>query len=216
MGLKIAIPEGRLLPLCTKALEAIGIEVPKKSGRKLSLQKNGISFLFSKSFDVPLYVEQGIDLGIAGGDVVLERGCDLFVPLELDFGRCRLSLITHEHRTITMDDMEGYRIGTKYPKLTQAYFAQRGISIKVLPFSGAIELGLVLGICDAIVDIVDSGRTIQENGLTESEVLMNVGAMLMVNRIAQKKHFDRINEIVIQLNEEKEKTKRGGVTDGFS
>lgn len=208
MGLRIALPEGRLLEDSLVTLKRIGIEPPVRHGRKLAIEKDGISFIFCKAFDVPLYVEHGIDLGISGGDVVYERGCDIFVPLEMDFGRCRLSLISHRSKPLPVDELDGYRIGTKYPRVTKAYFASRGVSVGILPFSGAVELGPVLGICDAIVDVVDSGRTIRENGLEEKEVLMHVGAMLLVNRIAQKKHFQRINEIVVRLNALKESDRK--------
>ncbi|HPE68273.1 MAG TPA: ATP phosphoribosyltransferase [Thermotogota bacterium] len=197
--MSIALPSGRILQEAAPFLFRAGIEVVQPEGRKLQSTSQDVDFIFCRAFDVPVYVEHGISLGIAGSDVVMERGSDVFIPLEFPFGKCRLSVIFPRGKQVELERMDGFRIATKYPRVTRQFFEARELEVRTVKLSGAVELAPLAGISDAIVDIVDSGRTLQENGLVESHLLMDVSAMLLVNRVAQKKFYGRINELVERL-----------------
>ncbi|MDI3516383.1 MAG: phosphoribosyltransferase [Thermotogota bacterium] len=180
-------------------LEKVGLKVERNDPRKLVVESEDCVFYFSKPFDVPVYVEHGIDMGIAGSDVVEERGCDLFIPLELPFGRCRLSVIAPRERVVPVESMEGYRVGTKYPGIASRFFSSRNVDVEIIRLNGSVELAPIAGIADVLVDIVDTGRTLAANDLVEVEKVVDVSALLLVNRIAQKVKFDRINEIIHEI-----------------
>jgi len=198
---RFVIPEGRLKNPSIRLLKKLGVDVPLPSGRELVVETEDYIFFFAKPFDVPVYVEHGIDLGIAGSDVVEERNCDLFIPLELPFGRCRLSVIMPEDHVIKVEEMDGFRIATKYPNIASRYFAGRGLDVEIMKLHGTVELAPKTRIAEALVDIVDTGRTLRANGLVEVEKIMDVSAMLLVNRIAQKTRFTMINELVMRMKQ---------------
>lgn len=179
----------------------MGIKGTRDDPRRLVVDVGEYVLLFSKPFDVPVYVEHGIDMGIAGSDVVEERSCDLFIPLELPFGKCRLSVITPKHHIVPIKAMEGYRVGTKYPTLAKKFFSSRGVNVEIIKLNGSVELAPKAGITDVLVDIVDTGRTLAANDLVEIEKITDVSALLLVNRIAQKVKFDRINEIIHRIKQ---------------
>uniref|UniRef100_UPI00260D484A ATP phosphoribosyltransferase n=1 Tax=Thermococcus sp. TaxID=35749 RepID=UPI00260D484A len=162
---------------------------------------NGNEVLIARAFDVPVYVEHGVDVGISGSDVVEERKSDVFVPLELPFGKCRLSLAMPRERVVSPEEMDGYRVATKYENITREYFSKLGVEVEILKLSGSVELAPKVGIADAIVDIVETGETLRANGLVEVEKAMDVSAQLLVNRISQKTKFEEINELVFSIKE---------------
>ncbi len=199
MNLSFVLPSGRLLEESANLLSAIGLEIPERHSREMEVKDGCRSFVFAKAFDVPVYVEHGIDIGIAGSDVVSERGCDVFIPLEFPFGKCRMSVIAPKESVFSVSEMEGYTVATKYPKTTERFFDSAGIAVNVVKLHGAVELGPKVGISDAIVDIVDSGNTMRANGLKEIGIISEVNAVLLVNRISQKTKFGTINEIVNRI-----------------
>ncbi|MFW6141673.1 MAG: ATP phosphoribosyltransferase [Candidatus Saliniplasma sp.] len=197
--MSIAVPKGRLLERAMELLNEVGVNVDFEDNRELVQSVNGNTLVLSKARDVPVYVEHGIEIGIAGSDVLEERKSDVFVPLELDFGKCRLSVAVPEERDADIEDFDGYTIATEYPNLTSEFFKNRGVSVEVLELKGSVEVAPRIGIADAIVDIVESGHTLDANNLVELEKIMDVSALLMVNRISQKIRFEEINGLVEKI-----------------
>lgn len=164
--------------------------------RELISQTDECQLYKAKAFDVPVYVEHGIDLGVSGTDVLLEHGSDVLVPLELPFGKCRLSLAMPEWNIREPEDLDGYSIGTKYVNIVSKYFQDMSVDVDVFKLNGSIELAPSLGIADAIVDIVESGSTLKANNMVEVRKLMDISAILLVNRISQKTKYHEINGLV--------------------
>ena len=141
-----------------------------------------------KPADVPTYVEYGAaDIGIAGRDVVLESGADVLQPLDLNFGYCKIAVAGPvETRTDDGFSPRSYsptlRVATKYPRITLEYFNSRGIPVEIIPLSGSIELAPLIGLADRIVDLVETGRTLKENGLAVLEIITESSAKLLINR----------------------------------
>ncbi|WP_297458190.1 ATP phosphoribosyltransferase [Thermococcus sp.] len=199
--MRFVLPKGRLLKGSLEVLRKAGYDVQKPGKRRLIERFNGNEVLVARAFDVPVYVEHGVDLGISGSDVVEERKSDVFVPLELPFGKCRLSLAMPRERVVSPEEMDGYRVATKYERITREYFSRLGVDVEILKLSGSVELAPKVGIADAIVDIVETGETLRANGLVEVEKVMDVSAQLLVNRISQKTKFEEINELVFSIKE---------------
>ena len=199
--MRFVLPKGRLLKGSLEVLRKAGYDVQKPGKRRLIEGFNGNEVLIARAFDVPVYVEHGVDVGISGSDVVEERKSDVFVPLELPFGKCRLSLAMPRERVVSPEEMDGYRVATKYENITREYFSKLGVEVEILKLSGSVELAPKVGIADAIVDIVETGETLKANDLVEVEKVMDVSAQLLVNRISQKTKFEEINELVFSIKE---------------
>lgn len=197
--INFVLPKGRLMKKAAAVLEKIGVVVKEPEARELIVKDDGFNWIFSRVFDVPVFVENGIDVGISGSDVIDELNADVFVPLELPFGQCRLSVITSTQKDPRIEQMTNYRIATKFPNMTKAFFSDAGIEVNVIKLHGSMELAPKIGIADAIVDIVDSGNTIRANGLKEIYKIRDVGARLIVNRVSQKTKFQEINDLVERL-----------------
>ncbi|WP_324735678.1 ATP phosphoribosyltransferase [Thermococcus sp. SY098] len=199
--MRFVLPKGRLFKGSLEILQKAGIELKPPENRELIVKNGRYELLLARAFDVPVYVEYGVDVGIAGSDVVEERESDVLVPLELPFGKCRLSLAMPKENAVSVEEMDGFRIATKYPNLTRKFFEKRGVEVEVIKLHGSIELAPKIGIADAIVDIVETGNTLRANGLVEVEKIMDVSALLLVNRISQKTKFKEINELVLKIKE---------------
>ncbi|NJE85900.1 ATP phosphoribosyltransferase [Thermococcus sp. CX2] len=199
--MRFVLPKGRLFKGSLEILRKAGVELKPPETRELIVRNGRYELLLARAFDVPVYVEHGIDVGIAGSDVVEERGSDVLVPLELPFGKCRLSLAMPKENAVSVEEMDGFRIATKYPNLARKFFEKNGVEVEVIKLHGSIELAPKIGIADAIVDIVETGNTLRANGLVEVEKIMDVSALLLVNRISQKTKFEEINELVLKLKE---------------
>ncbi len=199
--MRFVLPKGRLFKGSLEILRKAGIELKPPENRELMVKNGRYELLLARAFDVPVYVEYGIDVGIAGSDVVEERESDVLVPLELPFGKCRLSLAMPKENAVSVEEMDGFRIATKYPNLAKKFFERRGVEVEVIKLHGSIELAPKIGIADAIVDIVETGNTLRANGLVEVEKIMDVSALLLVNRISQKTKFKEINELVLKIKE---------------
>ncbi|ASI99902.1 ATP phosphoribosyltransferase [Thermococcus celer] len=199
--MRFVLPKGRLLRGSLEVLQRAGIELRPPGERRLVERVGNHEVLLARAFDVPVYVEYGVDVGITGSDVVEERGSDVLVPLELPFGKCRLSLAMPNENRVDPEDMDGYRVATKYPNVTGRFFEKLDVEVDILRLSGSIELAPKVGIADAIVDIVETGTTLRANGLVEVARVMDVSALLLVNRIAQKTKFEEINGLVLGIKE---------------
>ncbi len=123
------------------------------------------------------------------------------MPLELPFGECRLSVALPEKTNVEIEKMAGYDIATEYVNITERYFEEKGVDVNIFKLNGSIELAPRTGIADAIVDIVETGNTLRANGLEEKEKIMDVSALLLVNRISQKTKFEEINGLVRNMKE---------------
>ena len=191
-----AIPKGRILDDALPILEQVGI-VPEpgffdKSNRALKFGTNraDIDIIRVRAFDVATFVAHGAaQIGIVGSDVIDEfQYSDLYAPVDLNFGHCRLS-VAEPTEIAGTDDLQGashVRVATKYPNLTRKHFEAMGIQAECVKLNGAMELAPSLGLSRRIVDLVESGRTLKENGLVETSKIMDISARLIVNRAALK------------------------------
>jgi ATP phosphoribosyltransferase len=210
-SLTFAVPKGRILKELQPLLKRAGL-VPEadffdEHSRKLEFKTNvaGLSIIRVRSFDVATFVAFGAaQLGVAGSDVLMEFDFpDIYAPLDLGIGKCRLSVAGLEKQDGKDDPARWSHItiATKYPNITRNYFAARGVQAECIKLSGAMELAPKLGLCRHIVDLVSTGATLKANGLTELEKITDVSSRLIINRTAFK---TRSEEISIWINRFKE------------
>lgn len=205
----IALPKGRLFQDSVKLFASLGVScVESLSGSRRLLgedRERSLRFLVLKDADVPTYVEHGAaDMGIVGKDLLLEQGKDVYEPLDLGFGRCRL-VVAEPAELRARDDPKEWsslRIATKYPNIAERYFSQKGIQVEIIRLSGSIELAPLVGLCERIVDLVASGRTLRENGLVEVEEIARSSARLIVNRASLKTKHRRIQELIEAIKQQ--------------
>ena len=177
--------------------------------RKLVLEvpQSGLSFLVVRPTDVPTYVEYGAaDVGVAGKDLLLEQQLDVYEPLDLRIGWCRISvaaLADLDHRTRLSSKL---RVATKYPNITELHFNQQGIPVEIIKLYGSIELAPVVGLADRIVDLVSSGQTLKANNLQEMETIAESTARLIVNRASLKMKHQAITTMINRLRKSRPKT----------
>jgi ATP phosphoribosyltransferase len=185
--LTLALAKGRLLDGFVALAGERGLQLAvglADAGRSLVVETAELRLLLLKDADVPVYVEQGVaDCGVVGLDQILERDADVLRLLRLPFGRCRLSLITRQGESLA-DDGRPLVIASKYPHLAARLAARRGLVATVVPLAGSVELAAVLGLADAVVDLVETGRTLRDNGLVPVEEWLAVAPYLIVNRAA--------------------------------
>ncbi|TYQ15057.1 UNVERIFIED_CONTAM: ATP phosphoribosyltransferase catalytic subunit [Acetivibrio alkalicellulosi] len=209
--LTIALSKGRLTELSVELFEAIGIDCSelKSSSRKLILkdEKNKIKFFLAKPSDVPTYVEYGAaDIGIVGRDTLLEEGRHLYEVLNLGFAACKMVVAGPTDLIGKLDQLNNKRVATKYPKIAREYFEhKRGESIEVIKLNGSVELAPLVGLSEVIVDLVESGRTLKENGLVVLDEIADISARMVVNRVSMKMESERINRIIDGVRKELEK-----------
>jgi ATP phosphoribosyltransferase len=208
--LTIALPKGRLQKQVLERFASAGVRPDEEPGssRKLIVSAGkSARFVVLKDGDVPLYVERGAaDLGVCGLDQILESGADLLTPIDFGFGRCRLCLAAPKDHKLTQGALadaaepgRSLRIASKYPKLSARWFARRGVPVDLFSLSGSVELAAVAGLADAIVDLVESGRTLEENGLVVVDELLQVSARLCVNRAAYRLKVDELLPLLEKL-----------------
>ena len=207
----IALPKGRLQKPVLERFAAAGIRPDEEPGvsRKLIIPAGAAArFVILKDGDVPLYVERGAaDLGVCGLDQVLESGADLLTPIDFGFGKCRLCLAAPRGSKLAAqaalaDAAElgrSLRVASKYPRLSARWFARRGVPVDLVALSGSVELAAVSGLTDAIVDLVESGRTLEENGLVVVDELLQVSARLVVNRAAYRLKVEELLPLLEKL-----------------
>ena len=202
--LVIALPKGRLLDEARHCLERAGYGLREgDNGRQLVLPSAAahVRYVLAKPSDVPVYVEYGAcDLGIAGLDVLREAQRDLLEPLLLPFGHCRLSVAGPAGRADRPLRLEpNPRVATKFPRLTEAFFRERGVSAEIIELSGSVELAPLVDLADLIVDLVQSGQTLRDNGLAELRVVLHSQAVLVANRAAWRLKAEAVGAFVASL-----------------
>ena len=218
--LTVALPKGRLLQPAGDLFRRLGwpCELGNGSRQLLLTEANRLDgsgrelrFMLVKAADVPVYVEYGAaDLGIVGQDVLRETGRDVYEPLQLSFGHCRLVVAgvpSQQGRDLRL--ATGLRVATQYPHQTRAFFQRQGLSIEVIPLSGSVELAPLAGLSDLLVDLVETGRTLRENGLLELEEIAAFQATVIVNRVTHRLRLQEVRDLLAaleqadrQLNEE--------------
>ena len=199
--LTLALPKGRLLDPALALLGAMGVKGLQAESRRLLLDDPamGLRFILLKPADVPTYVEYGAaDLGIVGKDILLEQAPDVYEPVDLGFGFCRL-VVAEPKEVWERDDPAKWswvRVATKYPSLTEQYFSARGIQVEIVRLDGSIELAPLVGLAERIVDLVQSGETLRANGLVEVAEIMTSTARLIVNRASLKTAHARVTALI--------------------
>lgn len=201
--LSFALPKGRLAEETLALLIKNGItkeNVVDFSSRKLIFEdtENNISFMLVRNTDVPAYVEYGAaDFGVVGLDVLKESSANVYEFADLGFGACRMCVAapkgTDAHYNHNM------RIATKYPNITKEAFAAKGIFVEIIKLYGSIEIAPLTGLCDYIVDLVQTGATLKGNGLVELEVLMNSSARLIGNKSLSRAKYERVKSVLSVL-----------------
>ena len=201
----VALAKGRLAQKSIELLEKCGLDLAelKTETRKLVLEDGSgdYRFVFVKPGDGPTYVERGVaDFGVVGKDTLLEADKDIFEIMDLGFGACRLCVCGYPD---SLEKAGGIlRVGTKYPHVTKEYFGARGKTVDIIKLSGSVELAPVMGLSDVIVDIVESGKTLEANGLCVLEEVCKCSARVVVNRVSLKTRkelsslFDKIGKNV--------------------
>jgi ATP phosphoribosyltransferase len=202
----IAVPKGRIFEELEPLLDQIDI-TPEPAffderSRQLQFKTNhaDIEFIRVRSFDVATFVAFGAaDLGVAGSDVLMEFDYpDLYAPVDLNIGHCRLSVAEPAALAATDDPSRWshVRIATKYPHVTKEHFARRGVQAECIKLNGAMELAPTLGLSERIVDLVSSGATLKANGLVEVEVIAEISSRLIVNRTVYKTRGEKVARLI--------------------
>jgi len=201
-----ALPKGRILEDSMELFAQIGITCPEMSekSRKLVFENPELKlrFMAVRATDVPTYVEYGCaDIGVVGKDTLLEQGKDLYEPVDMKFGYCRL--VVAEPKNLLAEDTplnwSNIRVATKYPNITERYFAQKGVQVELIKLYGSIELAPLVGLSERIVDLVSTGGTLKANGMVEVETIAEITSRLIVNRASLKTKHQRIGKIIEDL-----------------
>lgn len=197
----IAMPTGKLYKPAVEELRRAGLTAAGLSnpGRRLIIE-GAARFILVKPADVPIYVELGsADIGIVGSDVIAESAREVCELADLGIGKCRLVMAAVEPAR-ALEEYNNRRVATKYPLQAERYFVSRGMEMEYIKLNGSIELAAVNGLAHCIVDIVETGTTLRENGLVEVETIADCSARLIANRISYKYLYRReINELLSRL-----------------
>jgi len=202
--LTVAISKGRLQADALDLLQRAGLKLPIESlsTRRLAIEDESGRYrlIFVKPTDVAVYVEHGVaDCGIVGRDVLLESEPDLLQPLALNIGLCRIVVAARSEADWNQFGM--LRVATKYPRIAARHYGARGVAVDLIELSGSVELAPVLGLADCIVDLVETGRTLRENGLCIVEVIAESSARLVVNRASYQLKAEAIGELISSVDE---------------
>ncbi|MBQ4100088.1 MAG: ATP phosphoribosyltransferase [Oscillospiraceae bacterium] len=203
--IRIALTKGRLEKKAVEVFSKIGFDCDEliNKGRKLIFQipNTNLEVVLAKSADVITYVQHGVcDLGIVGKDTIMEYGTSFYEILDLGFGKCKFALAAPEGSNF----YEGYKtkvIATKYPNVAREFFETKDMDIKIVKIEGSVELAPLLGLSDAIVDMVETGTTLKENGLAVIEDVAPVSARLIVNMVSMKIKKTEIETLVDKIKE---------------
>lgn len=204
----IALAKGRLALNTLEILEKIGItceEIKDKSSRKLIFINEDLKlkFFLAKANDVPTYVEYGAaDIGIVGKDTILEEGRKMYEVVDLSLGKCRMCVAGPASAKELLQHGELIRVATKYPNIAKDYFYnKKHQTVEIIKLNGSIELAPIVGLSEVIVDIVETGSTLRENGLEVLEEICTISARMVVNEVSMKMEHDRITKIIKDLKE---------------
>jgi ATP phosphoribosyltransferase len=201
--IRVALAKGRLFEPSVDRFRKAGAEPAADAGRRLLIPSSdpSIEFLVVKPADVPVYVESGAaDLGVTGTDVLRESGADVLEPLDLQFGFCRM--VVAAPAEVPYPVLPGGvtpRVATKYPRLSQAYFAATGRPVDIVQVGGSVEVAPLLNLSHWIVDLVDTGNTLRANGLIERATILECSAVLVANRASQKLKLDAYLDLMERL-----------------
>lgn len=208
--LTIALSKGRLAEQAIDLLEKAGYDctAAKEKSRKLILEdkEGGLRFILAKPADVPTYVEYGAaDVGVVGKDTLLEEDRDLYEVVDLGIGKCRMCVAGPVELKGKLDRIPNKRVGTKYPNITRAYYeGVKKESVEIIKLNGSVELSPLIGLSEVIVDIVESGRTLKENGLDVLETVADISARVVVNRVSMTMKADEIKPMISAIKKQVE------------
>lgn len=205
--LTFALTKGRLAKKTLELLEQTGItceEMKDPDSRKLIFvnEELRLQFFLAKGPDVPTYVEYGAaDIGVVGKDTILEEGRKIYEVLDLGFGKCRMCVCGPESARSLLNGQELIRVATKYPNIAKDYFYnQRNQTVEIIKLNGSIELAPIVGLSEVIVDIVETGSTLKENGLVVLEEVCPLSARVVVNPVSMRMENERITKLLLELN----------------
>ena len=209
--LTFALTKGRLAEQTLALLERIGItceEMKDKHSRKLIFvnEEKKLKFFLAKGGDVPTYVEYGAaDIGVTGKDTILEENRRVYEVLDLGFGKCRMCVCGPESAGELLLHHERIRVASKYPVIAREYFYnKKHQTVDIIKLNGSVELGPIVGLSDVIVDIVETGSTLKENGLVVLEEICPLSARMIVNQVSMKMEAERIKKLIGQLRKKLE------------
>ena len=204
--LTFALTKGRLANKTLELLDQIGItceEMKDKNSRKLIFvnEELKLKFFLAKCPDVPTYVEYGVaDIGVTGKDELLEENRRVYEVLDLGFGKCRMCVCGPAKAKELLKHHEMIRVASKYPVIAKDYFYnKKHQTVDIIKLNGSVELGPIVGLADVIVDIVETGSTLRENGLEVLEEICPLSARMIVNQVSMQMETDRIKEIILKL-----------------
>lgn len=204
--LTFALTKGRLAKKTLEMLEKLGItceEMKDKNSRKLIFvnEEWKLKFFLAKGPDVPTYVEYGAaDIGVVGKDTIVEEGRKVHEVLDLGFGACRMCVCGHPETAELLKHRELIRVATKYPNIAKDYFYnKRHQTVEIIKMNGSIELAPIVGLSEVIVDIVETGSTLKENGLVVLEEVCPLSARMIVNPVSMRMENERVRELIISL-----------------
>ena len=204
--LTFALTKGRLATKTMEMLEQIGIsceEMKDKDSRKLIFvnEEKKLKFFLAKGPDVPTYVEYGAaDIGIVGKDTIIEEGRKVHEVLDLGFGKCKMCVCGFPEAKELLQHRELIRVATKYPNIAKNYFYnKRHQTVELVKMNGSIELAPIVGLSEVIVDIVETGTTLKENGLVPLEEICSLSARMIVNPVSMRMENERIKELITEL-----------------
>ena len=204
--LTFALGKGRLAKKTLELFEKIGItcdEIRDPDTRKLIFvnEELGLRFFLAKGPDVPTYVEYGAaDIGIVGKDTILEESRNIYEVLDLGFGKCKMCICGPESAAELLQHHEQIRVATKYPRIAKDYFYnKKHQTVEIIKLNGSIELAPIVGLSEVICDIVETGTTLRENGLTVLEGVFSLFARVVVNQVSMKMENERITKLIRDL-----------------
>lgn len=203
----VALAKGRMADLAVSLFEKIGVkrDLLRNNGRKLIFvdEENKLKFILVKAADVPVYVEHGVaDCGVVGKDVLLEEGRELYELFDLGYGKCKICVASVKNcDRDAVFNKPLLKVASKYTNISKQFFSERGQNIEIIKLNGSIELAPIVGLSDVIVDIVESGRTLQENGLSVIHEICDSSGRFVVNRVSMKLECARITDITSRLKE---------------
>lgn len=204
--LRMALPKGALYDDSVALLERAGLDVAGLAdpGRQLTLRAGDIEYIIGKPTDIPAYVAYGgVDVAIAGKDSLLESALDVVEMVDLGFGACRFVVAEPENAARSVAELYRHlgviRVATKYPRITEAHYASRGLQVELVKLSGNIELAPLIGLADQIVDITATGRTLAENGLRIVDEVLASTARFVANPVSLKTDSERVTGIAEAL-----------------
>lgn len=201
MSLRIALTKGRLEKQTVELFQKMGLDCDEliNKGRRLILKVDDYEVVLAKAADVITYVEHGVcDIGVVGRDTIVENGKSFYEMMDLNLGKCDFALATKKN-TDFFDGFNTKRIASKYPNVTKAYFESKGMDVKIIKIEGSVELAPLLNLADGIVDIVETGTTLKENGLEVVEKIMPISARVIVNMASMKLRRDEIDDFLQKL-----------------